>query len=156
MNEPSDLIETFRPLLDAASDLDVSDPLAAKDELLRRFDPSGDAAGALRAKLVALLEEGKIADNGELPVRWGRVAKASEETSNLSIDVVHMNGAGPRHRHPEGEINYCIALEGQPTFEGQPPGWVVMPSDSTHVPTVAGGTMLIVYLLPQGKIEFLK
>ena len=25
---------------------------------------------------------------------------------------------------------------------------------SQHVPTVAGGTMLIVYLLPQGRIEF--
>ena len=66
-----------------------------------------------------------------------------------------MNGAGPEHRHPAGEVNYCIALEGNPTFDGAPPGWVVKAPDSTHVPTVEGGTMLIVYLLPGGKIEFL-
>jgi hypothetical protein len=38
---------------------------------------------------------------------------------------------------------------------GQGPGWVVEAPGSQHVPTVAGGTMLIVYLLPQGRIEFL-
>jgi hypothetical protein len=32
---------------------------------------------------------------------------------------------------------------------------VVEPPGSEHVPTVAGGRMLIVYLLPQGEIEFL-
>jgi hypothetical protein len=37
---------------------------------------------------------------------------------------------------------------------GEPPGWVVEPPGSVHVPTVAGGTMLIVYLLPRGEIEF--
>jgi hypothetical protein len=66
-----------------------------------------------------------------------------------------MTGPGPRHRHPRGELNYCIALEGAPTFMGQAPGWVVEPPGSEHVPTVAGGRMLIVYLLPQGEIEFL-
>ena len=96
-SEPSELIETFRPLLDAAGDLDLSEPTGARAELERRFDPASDSAAALRAELVALLEQGKIAQNGELPVRWGRVAKASDETSDLSIDVVHMNGAGPRH-----------------------------------------------------------
>ena len=52
-------------------------------------------------------------------------------------------------------MNFCVALDGEPRFEDQPPGWVVLPPESTHVPRVEGGTMLIVYLLPGGEIEFL-
>ena len=153
------MIETFRPLIDAARGIDLSPnaegtPQALSQELARRFDPEGDEARALNAHLVALLEEGRIAERGEAPLRFGRAAKASNETDGFSIDVVHMSGPGPRHRHPRGEIDYCIALEGEPTFDGHGPGWVVYAADSTHVPTVAGGTMLIVYLLPGGEIEF--
>jgi len=150
------MLETFQPLLDAARDVDLADASAAEAALAARLDPDGPEARALKNALVALLEEGRIADRGELPVRWGRVARATDETLGFSIDVVLMNGPGPRHRHPLGEIDYCIALDGEPTFDGRPPGWVVKPTDSTHVPTVAGGTMLIVYLLPDGKIEFLE
>jgi hypothetical protein len=82
------------------------------------------------------------------------VAKAGPATSGFSIDVVHMSGPGPRHRHPNGEVNFCLALDGAPRFDGEPPGWVVLPPGSSHVPAVTGGTMLIVYLLPQGAIEF--
>lgn len=149
------MIETFRPLLTAARGLDLADPETARAALIERLDPEGEAGRAVRDGLVALLEEGRIADRGEPPVRWGRVAKASEETLGFSIDVVHMSGPGPRHRHPAGEVNFCVALEGEPRFEAQPPGWVVLPPESTHVPRVEGGTMLIVYLLPGGEIEFL-
>jgi hypothetical protein len=148
------MLETFRPLLDAAHGLDLDHPQKARTELVRRLDPSGSVALELSSELRALLESGAIANRGELPVRYGRVAKAGPETRGFSIDVVLMNGAGPRHRHPRGEVNFCVALEGQPTFDGEPPGWVVMPPDSSHVPSVANGTMLIVYLLPQGEIEF--
>ena len=151
----SPLIESFRPLFDAARGVAVDDPARARAVLTQRFDAAGPAARALNAALVELLKKGEIASRGELPVKYGRVAKAAAETHDFSIDVVHMNGAGPLHRHPNGEINYCIALDGSPTFMGEPAGWVVEPPDSQHVPTVKVGTMLIVYLLPQGKIEFL-
>jgi hypothetical protein len=151
----STLTETFRPLLDAARGVALDDPIAARLELTRRFDPRGNQARELNAKLVELLRQGEIANRGELPVKYGRAAKATPETGDFSIDVVHMNGAGPLHRHPNGEVNWCVALDGEPTFMGQPAGWVVERPGSQHVPTVAGGTMLIVYLLPQGKIEFL-
>src|SRR5437763_15991626 len=104
------MIETFRPLIDAAVGLDLSDPASAESELRRRFDPKSSAAEALNANLRALLDAGRIAERGELPVKYGRVAKAGESTSSFSIDVVHMSGAGPHHRHPEGEINYCVVL----------------------------------------------
>lgn len=150
------MLATFRPLLEAAQGLDLSRPDRARAELVRRLDPSGAPAARLNEELLALLAAGRIADRGELPVRYGRVAKATPESLEQSIDVVLMNGAGPRHRHPDGEVNWCVAVDGAPTFEHQGPGWVVLPPGSTHVPEVAGGTMLIVYLLPGGKIEFLK
>jgi len=149
------MLDTFQPLLAAAEGLDLTDTDAARAELERRFDPASDAAQALNSALKALLAEGKIADRGEMPVKWGRVAKASDESRDFSIDVVHMNGAGPRHRHPSGEVNWCVTLSGEATFEGQSNGWVVMGPDSVHVPAVMGGEMLIVYLLPQGAMEFL-
>ena len=148
------MLDTFRPLLTAAQGLDLERPEKARAELVRRFDPTGEVAHTVSKELRALLDAGSIANRGELPVRYGRVAKAGPDTLGFSIDVVLMNGAGPRHRHPRGEVNYCVALDGEPTFDGEPPGWVVLPPDSSHVPTVANGTMLIVYLLPQGEIEF--
>lgn len=154
--ETESVLETFRPLLEAARDLDLTDTEEAVRTLGERFDPGGPAAAELKAALLALLEAEKICENGELPVRWGRVAKASEESAGYSIDVVLMNGAGPRHRHPAGEIDYCIALDGTPTFDGHGAGWVVFGPDSVHVPTVSGGTMLIAYLLPGGAMEFLE
>lgn len=150
------MLEHFRPLCEAAAGLDLSDPRAARAELVRRFDPASPAARELERGLRGLLAEGRIAEKGALPVKWGRVAKATPETLEFSIDVVHMDGAGPRHRHPRGEVNYCIALAGTPRFEGEAPGWVVLAPGSDHVPTVTGGTMLIVYLLPQGAVEWVK
>jgi hypothetical protein len=150
------MIDTFRPLIDAARGLDLTEPVAARDELRRRFDPAGKPAQALNAQLLELLAQGRIAERGAMPVKFGRVAKATADTDDFSIDVVHMDGPGPHHRHPQGEVNYCIALDGEPRFDGHPAGWVVMPPGSGHVPTVSGGRMLIVYLLPQGQIEFTK
>lgn len=148
------MLDLLRPLLDAARGLDLSRPAAARAELERRFDPRGPAAARLSQGLIAAYQAGQIANRGEWPVRFSRLSKAVPETDMHSIDVVVMNGAGPRHRHPGGELDFCIALEGSPTFDGQPAGWVVYGPESVHVPTVAGGTMLIVYLLPGGQIDF--
>lgn len=150
------MISTFRPLLQAAQGLELKSPSAARAELARRFDPAGADAKALGRELVALYEQGKLATNGEMPVRWGRVCKSGEESLGFSIDVVVMNGPGPLHRHPLGEVNFAVAMDGDPRFDGQPAGWIVFPPDSQHVPTVSGGKMLIVYLLPEGKIEFVR
>lgn len=150
------MIETFRPLIDAARGVDLSKPAAAREALRARLDPAGKEARALNETLFALLAQGRIAERGAMPVKFGRVTKATPESDDFSIDVVHMEGPGPHHVHPNGEVNWCVALEGEPRFDGQPAGWVVMPPGSGHVPTVAGGRMLIVYLLPKGAIEFSK
>jgi hypothetical protein len=150
------LIDDFQPLLAAAQGVELDDAESAKAALEAAFDPKGAEAAEVNRRLLARLAAGELAQKGAMPVRFGRVTKACPESRGFSIDVVVMNGAGPRHHHPLGEINYCVAVEGEPRFENEPPGWVVLPSESTHVPTVRGGTMLIAYLLPQGKIEFLE
>ena len=49
-------------------------------------------------------------------------------------------------------INLGFAMSGKPLFDGRPPGWVVFPPASHHIPTVTGGEMLIVYFVPGGQV----
>ena len=41
-------------------------------------------------------------------------------------------------------------------FDGRAAGWVVYGPGSAHRPTVSGGKALVLYLLPDGAIEFTK
>ena len=45
---------------------------------------------------------------------------------------------------------------GAAEFDGHGAGWLVYEAGSAHHPTVAGGQALVLYLLPQGAIEFTK
>lgn len=145
----------FDRLVELADQVDPAEPDAAMARLAELLPPDGDEARAIGERLRELIDSGAVAERGELPVKFGRVAKSTDATRGFSIDVVHMSGPGPLHRHPGGEIDFCFALSGEPTFDGHAPGWVVYGPDSQHVPTVAGGEMGIVYLLPEGSIEFL-
>lgn len=145
----------FERLVDLASRVDPDDPEVARHRLNELLPPDGEEFRSIGARLEELIRAGEVAERGELPVRYGRLARASEATKGFSIDVVHMSGPGPLHRHPGGEIDFCFALSGAPTFDGHAPGAVVYGPDSEHVPTVTGGEMGIVYLLPAGAIEFL-
>ena len=88
-------------------------------------------------------------------IKYGRVVKASEATQGFSVDVVEMeNLAGPHHRHPEGEIDMIMPLEGSAKFDGRGAGWLVYGPGTAHRPTVSDGKALVLYLLPNGRIEF--
>ena len=88
-------------------------------------------------------------------IRYGRVFRADDTLHGFSVDVVDMdNCAGPHHRHPTGEIDLVIPIEGEAKFDGHAAGWVVYAADSAHVPTVSDGRALVLYLLPGGSIEF--
>ncbi len=149
-------LNSLTPLLQFIQTLDLNDPAAARDALEREYPYAGDEIQELKAELIAELEAGRLCQNGEDPLRFSRVFKPSEETLNFSSDCVYMNGPGPKHRHPDGEIDLCIAMEGEPLFDGQPEGWVVYGEGSVHIPTVSNGRMLILYLLPNGAFEFVK
>jgi hypothetical protein len=90
-------------------------------------------------------------------IRYGRVVKSGPATHGFSIDVVEMNDiAGPHHRHPNGEIDIVMPVEGNARFDGRGAGWMVYGPGTAHRPTVSGGKALILYLLPDGAIEFTK
>lgn len=88
-------------------------------------------------------------------IRYGRIFRAADDLAGCSVDVVDMsNIAGPHHRHPHGEIDLIVPVDAGATFDGRGAGWCVYGPGSAHRPTVAGGRAFVLYLLPQGAIEF--
>ncbi len=153
MSNRESALDILAPVLDIVRTIDPSDPNAGAR--LTAELPLDSPAMTAVAKLVS---EG-LADGWMVPregggIRYGRLAKPTPDTHGFSIDAVDMSGPGPGHTHPAGEIDLCFALEGNPSFDGHPAGWVVLPPDSWHVPTVSGGRMGILYFLPGGEIHF--
>lgn len=140
------------PVLEVVASIDPSSPDAVAT-LEARLPLDGGALRALGAALRAAVAEGVVADREAGGVRFSRLKKAASE-GELSVDVVHMSAPGPGHTHPNGEVDLCFAVSGEPRFDGRAPGWTVYPPGSWHVPTVEGGTMDILYFLPGGAIRF--
>ena len=112
-----------------------------------------DVLAACRAGI----DEGWMCNREAGGIRYGRVVKPGPATHGFSVDVVEMNDvAGPHHRHPNGEVDLVMPLEGDARFDGHGAGWVVYGPGSAHRPTVSGGKALVLYLLPDGAIEFTK
>lgn len=156
INPPTDLSpSSLAPLLKHVAALDLSDPASVGASLREHFPPEGPFITSLAALMRAGVSDGSLCNRGAGAVRFSRVFKYGENSFGFSADAVLMDGPGPLHRHPLGEVDLCLAEGGDPSFDGQPPGWVVYPPGSTHVPTVSDGSMLILYLLPQGSIDFL-
>lgn len=107
--------------------------------------------GACRAGIAA----GWMCSREAGGIRYGRVVKPGEATHGFSIDVVEMEDiAGPHHSHPNGEIDMIMPLDGAAKFDGHGSGWLVYAPGTAHRPTVTEGKALVLYLLPQGAIEF--
>lgn len=92
-------------------------------------------------------------------IRFGRVIKPGFQAGRFSVDVVRMNEMkGPHHVHTKGEIGMIMPIgegaEGAAEFDDMPRGWYVYPAGSAHWPTVTKGEAYILYLLPDGEIEF--
>ena len=100
------------------------------------------------------IAEGWLCQYEAAGIRYGRVFKPSDDLAGFSVDVVDMkNIVGPHHAHPNGEIDLIIPLE-EALFDGHGSGWMVYPPASSHKPTVTNGRAIVLYLLPDGKIEF--
>ena len=149
-----EFLASLGPILERVAALDLSDPVSARDALGEAFPLDGALLRELRARVVAGVEAGWLCPYENGPVRYGRVAKAGRDHPDLGVDAVVMNTPGPGHTHPQGEVDLCFALDGAPTFDGNPPGWTVYGPESWHVPTVTDGTMAILYFLPGGAITF--
>jgi Domain of unknown function (DUF4863) len=101
------------------------------------------------------VKEGWMCNREGGGIRYGRVLKATGDTHGFSVDVVDMdNVAGPHHVHPNGEIDLIMPLTEGARFDSHPAGWCVYEPGSGHKPTVTEGRALVLYLLPQGAINF--
>lgn len=130
------------------------------DEALeRKLNDNFPADGVVFRRLKELCAEG--ARDGWLMEReaggisFGRAVRPGAEAGRFSVDVVRMQDVvGPHHIHTTGEIGAVMALEGTPRFDRWGEGWYVYPPGSAHHPTVSGGAAYVLYLLPDGAIEF--
>lgn len=125
------------------------------DELDRRFPPEGEMFRSIEAACHAAIAEGWMCAQGGAGRRFGRVIEPEPRTANFSVDVVDLTDiVGPHHRHPNGEVCMVMPQTATARFDGKGAGWKVYPPGSAHHPTVTDGRALVLYLLPDGKIEF--
>jgi len=149
--------DTFRQQIAAITARLAGRPLdTALDAWLNaECGPGSTTYRELVASCRAGVAEGWLCQREGGGIRYGRIFKPAEDLHGFSVDVVDMaDVAGPHHVHPEGEIDLVMPVDGDARFDGRPAGWVVMPPGSAHRPTVSQARALVLYLLPQGRIDF--
>jgi hypothetical protein len=159
-----ELVALFAPVLasivEGVERAPITTPVAAQAlaaALGERWPLSSSTLVALHDALRRGVEAGWLCDRGEPHARFSRIAKPSPATLDCSLDLVSLAAAATEHGHPRGEITLALpaaAADADARFDGHPPGWVVMPEGSRHVPTVTGGRMLLLYALPGGAVTW--
>lgn len=126
-------------------------------ELNASFPSEGEVFRNVRQACEDAIAAGWMCNREAGGIKYGRVIKPGVATHGFSVDVVEMDDVkGPHHRHPNGEIDLIMPLAPAAQFDGRGAGWLVYGADSAHSPTVSGGRALVLYLLPEGAIEFTK
>ena len=149
----NDFQNLLKPVMDSISNQAVNPALA--EELNRRFPAGGEAFDSIERACHEAVADGWMCAQGAPGRRFGRVIEPCEETGGLSVDVVDLeNIEGPHHRHPTGEICMVMPITETARFDGAARGWCVFEPGSEHRPTVTNGEALVLYMLPEGKIEF--
>ena len=145
----------MNPVIDAIAGKAVDQELAAG--LNRLFPAQGETFKAIEAACHAAIEAGWMCGQGAPGRRFGRVIEPGPDSRDLSVDVVQLEDiVGPHHAHPKGEICLTMPVTPEARFDGGGAGWCVYEPGSAHHPTVTGGEALVLYLLPDGEIDFTK
>ncbi len=148
-----DFAARVAPFAEAARGAGLDDELQAR--LSARFPADGAEWRALREAVEEGAREGLLLKHEAGGIRFGRVLRPSEELAGFSVDVVEMRDVvGPHHRHPEGEVDLVMPIDPDARFDGHGEGFVVYAPGSAHRPTVTDGAAYVLYLLPDGAIEF--
>jgi hypothetical protein len=150
-------IEAFKglmePVIEAIAKTGVTADL--EEELNSKFPPNSSVFRKVEKACHDAIAQGWMCTQGGEGRRFGRVIEPSRDTQNLSIDVVDLTDiVGPHHRHPTGEVCMVMPVTKDAKFDGHGAGWCVNLPDTAHHPTVTDGRALVLYLLPEGKIEF--
>jgi len=151
--------EQLRDLIAAITGRIQGKPLDAKleVELNATWPAGGKTFKGIFDACSEAIEAGWMCNREAGGIKFGRVIKAGPDTHGFSVDVVEMKDVkGPHHRHPNGEVDMIMPLDAGAKFDGRGAGWLVYGQGSAHYPTVADGRALVLYLLPQGAIEFTK
>lgn len=151
--------EQFRDLLSPVTRAIQGKPLDenVEAELNRSFPAQGETFQSIFNACRDAVAAGWMCTREAGGIRFGRVVKPGPELHGFSVDVVEMDDVrGPHHRHPNGEIDMIMPLTPDAKFDGRGAGWKVYGPGSAHYPTVSEGKALVLYLLPQGAIEFTK
>ena len=151
--------ETFQHLIRQVTDHIGNRPLdaALQDDLNATFPAGGQMFNDIADACKTGVAEGWMCQYEAGGLRYGRVIKPADALNGFSVDVVDMKDiAGPHHRHPNGEIDLIMPIDDSACFDGRSAGWLVYGPDTAHSPTVTKGQALVLYLLPQGAIEFTK
>jgi hypothetical protein len=149
--------EDFQQLLDPVINFITGKQLDKKleNDLNTEFPKSGKVLNGIKQACHDAIAAGWMCKYEGGGIKYGRVIKPAPETANFSVDVVLMKDlAGPHHKHPQGEIDLIMPIDDSAEFDQQGEGWMVKEAGSAHNPTVMNGAALVLYLLPNGEIEF--
>jgi hypothetical protein len=152
-------LERFRDLITPITKQIQGLPLDKQLEarLNNQFAASGKVFQSVVNACNDAIKAGWMCNREAAGIKYGRVIKPGAETHGFSVDVVEMdNIKGPHHRHTNGEIDMIMPLNGNAKFDGHGAGWLVYGPGSAHYPTVSEGKAIVLYLLPDGAIEFTK
>lgn len=142
----SDVSETIgaRPL-DSELDAFLNENIPGDGELVAKIEQACKSG----------IADGWLCQNEHGGIRFGRPIKPTLAQHNFSVDVVVMDDCkGPHHAHPTGEIDLILPQDAGAQFDGRGRGWLVYEPGTAHFPTVSGGKAIVLYLLPNGEIEF--
>ena len=152
-------VEQFKELMVPLADVLNGKTLhpGLSDELDEAFPADGDAFKEIERACFAAIDAGWMCSQGDEGRKFGRVIEPCPELHNFSVDVVDLKDiVGPFHRHPTGEVCMIMPVDENAKFDGKGRGWKVFKPGSAHPPTVKDGRALVLYLLPNGEIEFMK
>jgi len=128
---------------------------ALQQRLESAFPSDGTVFEAVEEACRQGIAAGWLCPEGGPGRRFGRVLEPGPETHALSVDVVNVTDtAGPHHRHPRGEILMIMPMTPTAKFDGRGRGWLVYEPGTAHRPTVSDGEAVVLYLLPDGAIEW--
>lgn len=147
----------FADLLQKVIGAMAGKPIDARlaDHLNTLFPPQSATFQAIEKACHQAIAAGWMCAQGVPARRFGRVIEPSAANDHFSVDVVDLTAfVGPHHRHPKGEICLVMPVDATARFDGNPAGWCVYPPGSAHHPTVTAGRALVLYLLPDGLIDY--
>lgn len=145
--------DLIKPIASSIAGRPVDEDLA--QTLNADFGPGSGVFEAIEKACHEAIADGWMCAEGGEGRRFGRIIEPGPETHDLSIDVVDITDfTGPHHRHPNGEICMVMPVDESAAFCGHERGWCVFPPGSEHRPSVSGGRALVLYMLPEGSIEW--